>query len=188
MNEGPRETTAPPSSLAAGLLVGSDFHDSWSIESNAVEHPALGHFIAAIEHTPKWVNACMALRNRTASQLGLKDLGHLSALIPGKLPSEYRLGERVGIFTLFENTFDEALLGDKDKHLRVVLSVHRALLPGATKVLVTVTTVVHVNNTLGRIYMLPVKPMHRVIAPAVLAAISNRSNQGSESQSDTEVS
>ncbi|WP_013123636.1 DUF2867 domain-containing protein [Thiomonas delicata] len=188
MNEGPRETTAPPSSLVAGLLVGSDFHDSWSVESNAVELPALDHFIAAIGHTPKWVNACMALRNRTASLLGLKDLGHLSALIPGKSPSEYRLGDRVGIFTLFENTFDEALLGDKDKHLNVILSVHRALLPGEPKVLITVTTVVHVHNSLGRIYMLPVKPMHRVIVPAVLDAIGNRMNRGSGTQWEREVS
>lgn len=109
MNEGPRETTAPPSSLVAGLLVGSDFHDSWSIESSAVELPALGLFIAALERTPKWVNACMALRNRTVSLLGLKNLGHLSALVPGKSPTEYIPGDRVGIFTLFENTFDEAL-------------------------------------------------------------------------------
>lgn len=176
MNERPRETVAPLNSLAAGLLVGSDFHDSWSIESSAVELAALGHFIAAVERTPKWVNACMALRNRTVSLLGIKNLGRLSALTPGKSPSEYRPGDRVGIFTLFQNTFNEALLGDKDKHLNVVLSVHRALLPGATKVLLTVTTVVHVHNTLGRIYMLPVKPMHRVIAPAVLGAIGKAAN------------
>lgn len=171
MNERPYESVAPLNSLAAGLLAGADFHDSWAIQSSAVELPALGHFIAAVERTPKWVDACMALRNRTVSLLGLKNLGHLSALTPGKSPSDYRPGDRVGIFTLFENSFDEALLGDKDKHLDVVLSVHRALLPDASKVLVTVTTVVHVHNTLGRLYMLPVKPMHRIIAPSVISAI-----------------
>ena len=170
-----RETVAPLNSLAAGLLAGSDFHDAWAIKSSAVDIPALGHFIAAVARTPGWVNACMALRNRAVSLLGLKDLGHLSAVARGRPPSEYRPGDRVGIFTLYENTFDEALLGDKDKHLDVVLSVHRALLPGEGEVLVTVTTVVHVHNMLGRIYMLPVKPMHRVIAPAVLSAIGRAS-------------
>ena len=171
MTTRPRETVAPPNSRIAGLLAGADFHDAWSIPSRATSLSALDHFVAVVKHTPRWVNACMALRNRTVALLGLKNLGHLSALAHDKPASDYRPGDRVGIFTLFENTFDEVLLGDKDKHLDVVLSVHRSLPPGASEVVVTVTTVVHVKNTLGRLYMLPVKPMHRVIAPAVLGAI-----------------
>lgn len=172
----PLETAAPPDSLIAGLLAGSDFHDAWSIQSRATDLSALGHFIMAVEHTPRWVNACMTLRNRTVALFGLKNLGHLSALARDKPPAEYRPGDRVGIFTLFESTFDEALLGDKDKHLDVVLSVHRSQPPGTSEVLITVTTVVHVKNALGRLYMLPVKPMHRVIAPAVLGAFGKAQN------------
>ena len=37
---------------------------------------------------------------------------------------------------------------------------------------VTLTTVVHVKNLLGHLYMLPVTPAHRIIAPAVLAGIA----------------
>jgi Protein of unknown function (DUF2867) len=170
MNTRPRETAAPLNSLIANLLVGADFHDSWAIESSAVELPALGHFIEAVKQTPRWVDACMAFRNKTVALFGLKNLGNLAVTFD-KSPSEYIPGDRVGIFTLFENTSDEVLLGDKDKHLDVILSVHRTLLPGAAKVVVTVTTVVHVKNTLGRLYMLPVKPMHRLIAPTVLGAI-----------------
>ena len=76
----------------------------------------------------------------------------------------------MGIFTLVENTPDEVLLGDSDKHLDVVLSVHCARAAGQP-VRVTVTTVVHTKNRLGRLYMLPVKPMHRLISPSVLRAI-----------------
>ena len=83
---------------------------------------------------------------------------------------DYRPGDRVGIFTLIENTPDEVMLGDSDKHLEVVLSVHCAR-PTGQPVRVTVTTVVHTKNRLGRLYMLPVKPMHRLISPAVLRAI-----------------
>jgi Protein of unknown function (DUF2867) len=171
MKQPPRETSPPPESRIASLLRGSDFHDAWCIESSAVHSSALELFISAIQRTPKWVNACMALRNRAVALVGLKNLGHLSAVSAAKPASAYRPGDRVGIFTLFESTFDEALLGDKDKHLNVVLSVHRSAVRGNGQVLVTVTTVVHTHNTFGRLYMLPVKPMHRVIAPAVLAAI-----------------
>ena len=76
----------------------------------------------------------------------------------------------MGIFTLFENTPDEVLLGDRDKHLDVVVSVH-CTRPAGQPVRVTVTTVVHTKNRLGRLYMLPVKPMHKLIAPSVLRSI-----------------
>lgn len=53
----------------------------------------------------------------------------------------------------------------------VTLSVHRQQLPDA-QVRITITTVVNQHNWLGRLYMLPVKPMHRIIAPSVLKAIA----------------
>ena len=169
----PRETEVPPNSRIAGFLVGSDFHDAWSVESSDVNRSALEHFMSAVERTPRWVSRCMNVRNRAVALVGLKHLGDLAALPTDKAASACLPGERVGIFTLFENTFDETLLGDNDKHLNVVLSIHRRLLSESSRVVVTVTTVVHVHNALGRLYMLPVKPMHRLIAPAVLAAIGN---------------
>lgn len=172
----PLETTVPIDSLVASLLPGSYFHDAWEIKSNAVDLSALGHFLGVVEHTPRWVNLYMILRNRIVSLLGLKNLGQLSTLGQEKLASAYRPGDRVGIFTLFENTVDEALLGDKDKHLNVFLSVHRRLV-GANEILVTVTTIVHVHNALGRIYMVPVKPMHRLIVRAVLSAFVRAQNK-----------
>jgi Protein of unknown function (DUF2867) len=117
----------------------------------------------------------MAARNATVRLVGLKHLGALSDIDANRPSSDYKSDERVGIFTLFENTFDGMLLGDRDKHLDVVLSVHRRLLPSGDAVEGTLTTVVHVKNLLGRLYMLPVKPAHRIIAPAVLARIADDS-------------
>ncbi len=105
----------------------------------------------------------MALRNRMVGLVGLKDLGHLGALGAGKAASEYSVGDRVGIFSLLYLTPDEVLLGDSDKHLDVVLSVCKA--PQGE---VSVTTVVHVHNWLGRLYMLPVTPLHKIIVRAML--------------------
>lgn len=118
----------------------------------------------------------MSIRNNAASALGLKNLGTLSQLDQAKPASAYKPGDRVGIFTLIANTADEVLLGDRDKHLDVVLSVHRAAEVKNGRVIITVTTVVHVHNWLGRLYMLPVTPMHRVIAPTVLKAIGRARN------------
>jgi len=105
----------------------------------------------------------MAMRNWMAGLVGLKNLGHLGALGAYKEATEYRVGDRVGIFSLIYQSPDEVLLGDSDKHLDVVLSICKAP-QGA----VSVTTVVHVHNWLGRFYMLPVTPLHKLIVRAML--------------------
>lgn len=177
MNNSPYKTSVPEGSFIAGRLAGASFYDAWSIRSGELKRSALEHFIAVAVKTPRWVEVCMSLRNRAVALVGLKSLGQFSSLQSNKPASSYQPGDRVGIFTLFENTFNEVLLGDKDKHLDVVLSVHRGSLPSDNQVVVTVTTVVHVHNTLGWFYMLLVKPMHRLIAPAVLHAINQVPNE-----------
>jgi hypothetical protein len=168
MHAKPVETSIPASSALAASLAGAYFHDAWAIVPADGSPTALDMFLKVSAGTPGWVNTLMTLRNRVVSMLGLKNLGTLSAIDPAKPASAYQIGDRVGIFTLFANTPDEVLLGDKDKHLDVVLSVHKAVDAHSGQVLATVSTVVHVHNWLGRLYMLPVTPMHRLIAPAVL--------------------
>jgi hypothetical protein len=169
----PTAVIPPAGSRIAQSLEGANFHDAWAIDAADPSLSALGQFLKSARATPRWVDACMRLRNRAVQLVGLKDLGGLSEINPARPDADYRPGERVGIFTLFENTPDEVLLGDRDKHLDVVVSVHCARPPGQP-VRVTVTTVVHTKNLLGRLYMLPVKPMHKLIAPSVLRAIGLR--------------
>ena len=169
--ERPKATQVPPGSLIADHLPGANFYDAWSIDLVDDGRSALRLFMQSLAATPAWVERCMALRNRAAVLVGLKDLGPLSAVDPAGAESANRPGDRVGIFTLVQNTFAETLLGDRDKHLDVVLSVHRRAC-GTGRVLVTVTTVVRVHNLLGHLYMIPVRPLHRRIAPAVLASLA----------------
>ncbi len=155
MTSAPRETQAPTESLIAKLVPGSDFHDAWAVPAGDPGLTALGQFLKAASRTPRWVSACMSLRNRVVSLFGLKNLGSLEQLSPHKAEADYRPG-------------------DRDRHLDVTLSVHLTpdLATGAS--LVTLTTVVRTHNLLGRAYMLPVAPMHRLIAPAVLRAVAPR--------------
>lgn len=172
MKKRPFETRVPPDSRAAALLPGADFHDAWSIESDATGLCALGHFLQVARKTPRWVELCMDLRNRAGSLVGLKDLDRLSAIASDKPAEAYGPGDRAGIFTVHENHFGEALLGDDDKHLKVVLSVHRGPVDADGRLLLTISTIVHVKNMLGRLYMLPVKPMHKLIVPATLRGMA----------------
>lgn len=172
----PRATpaTVPPASAINARLPGAYFHDCYLISVPDQTQTALSYFLTALTHTPPWVDSLMALRNKMVRLVGLKDLGGLGQLNPSKPASVYVPGDRVGIFTLISNAPDEALLGDRDKHLDVVLSVYKHP-PGQDGVQsISVTTVVHVHNLLGRIYMLPVTPLHRLIAPAMLNRVMGR--------------
>lgn len=158
----------PAGSLVAARLPGAYFHDSLAIEVADGSQPALAYFLRAFSRSPAWVNQLMALRNRLVRLVGLKNLGSLAGFDPARPAADYRIGERIGIFTLISCSDDEVLLGDQDKHLDVVVALWRGPLQASGARTLTVTTVVHVHNWLGRLYMLPVTPMHKLIAPAVL--------------------
>lgn len=167
---------APHGSAINARLPGAYFHDSYVISVPDTTGTALSYFLTALANTPPWVNVLMTLRNKMTRFVGLKDLGGLGELSPSKPASLYASGDRVGIFTLISNSPNEVLLGDHDKHLDVVLSVYKHPLAQGGIQSVSVTTVVHIHNLLGRIYMLPVTPLHKLIAPAVLTRIIGEKN------------
>jgi hypothetical protein len=164
----------PPGSEINARLPGAYFYDCHTIAVSDNSLTALGYFLSAVSSSPRWVETLMALRNKAVRLVGLKDLGGLGGVDSSKPASDYLKGDRVGIFTLISNTPDEALLGDKDKHLEVVLAVYKHPIAEEGIQYVSISTVVHVHNLLGRIYMLPVTPLHKLIAPAVLSRIGGR--------------
>ncbi|EKD98969.1 MAG: hypothetical protein ACD_23C00190G0002 [uncultured bacterium] len=156
----------PPSRRISRELQGADFFDSYEMPLAHGGRSALDIYLKIIAKTPSWVNFLMAIRNRIVAVLGLKNLGHLGSLNQTKETSAYRVGDRVGIFSLLSISDDEIILVDSDKHLDVKVSVCK--LAREDRQSVAVTTVVHIHNLLGRIYMLFVAPVHRRIVPATL--------------------
>jgi hypothetical protein len=173
MKQQPIEAFPQADSAIRELIPGSYFHDSWSIEAAEPNLDPLSQFLRVAKSTPRWIDEAMKLRNRIVSLFGIKDLGSLSEVSASKQASDYKPGDRVGIFTLISMSENEVLLGDNDRHLKVVVSVHRQATELAAQAVVTVTTVVMVHNWFGRLYMVPVRPAHRVIARTVVRAIGN---------------
>lgn len=157
----------PSASQLSGELAGAYFHDCYERPVPADAPSAMALYLASVARTPAWVNVLMALRNRVVSLVGLKNLGHLGAVDPAKPASSYRVGDRVGIFSLCHVSENEVILSDADKHLTVKVSLCKRVLN--ERHTVAVSTVVHVNNRLGKLYMLFVAPVHKIIAPAMLA-------------------
>ncbi len=113
----------------------------------------------------------MTIRNKLVAAMGLKDMGPLSGIDQHKPAHAYRVGDQAGIFKVLALHDREVILGETDKHLDVKVSVARQEGPEGTTVFVS--TVVHVHNTMGRLYMFFVVPAHRVIAPATVSRLDH---------------
>ncbi|MGR0278368.1 DUF2867 domain-containing protein [Marinomonas dokdonensis] len=152
-------------------IAGAYFYDAWQVNAAYPELEPLEQYIRVMQDTPKWLDGLMRLRNLIGGIVGLKDLGVFSAIEPNKAGASYSIGDRVGIFTLLERHAHEVLLGDEDKHLSVVVAVYMEedSVSGVTKV--TITTCVHIKNCLGKLYMLPVTPVHHQVARRITQAI-----------------
>jgi len=161
----------PSGSRIAQTLPGSDFADCYQFDDLWPDQNAFETYLTLTARTPGWMNALMAMRNQAVRLVGLKHLGNLSSGIHRKPASAYHLGDRVGIFGLQHLQPDEVILFDNDKHLHVQLSLVKHVVDGKPKV--SLSTVVHIHNRLGRFYMAIVGPVHSVIVPRMLAQVAH---------------
>lgn len=141
----------------------ADFADAYEALVPISALTATEIYRAITHQTPGWVESLMRLRNRVVQPFGLKNLGTLATVPPGEAVP----GKRMGLFEVVSSNPHELVLQDDDKHLRVQLSVFKQAYD-ATHDKLTLSTVVHIHNTLGRVYMAFVGPAHKLIAPAVL--------------------
>lgn len=125
-------------------------------------------YSAVFAHAPGWTRSLMKVRGWIVAPFGL--------IHPGKEMEQtadqsfrrenFRVGQRAGIFTIQSIEPNELIAGENDKHLDFRVSVFRASKPGAETV--TVSTVVQINNALGRWYLRLIKPFHRAIVRTML--------------------
>ena len=109
--------------------------------------------------TPAWVDGLILLRDRIVSPLGVKAVGRLSTQAGGRSRG-LAVGDVLSIFRVFSVDGTELVLGIDDSHLDVCISfLKRTEGPRASYV---VGAWVKTHNALGRLYMLPVAPVHRV--------------------------
>jgi Protein of unknown function (DUF2867) len=157
----------PPESSLSRWVAPADFRDAFSAPLHDPALTPVEIYLAAGRATPGWVNSLMALRNRAASLAGLKSVGHLGDAVD-RPANSYRVGDTLGIFTIFALGEAELLLGIDDTHLDVRVSILKAERGGQP--VYVVSTAVKVHNRLGALYMLPVSRIH----PRVVRAMMRR--------------
>ena len=154
----------PPESGIAKAYASTNLVDAYSIElpSDASTHPeTLARFIFS-QQAP-WVGSLMAVRDAVVGRFGLKTAKQLMSL-----GAQSNTG-RVGIFKIYGTSPTEVVLGEDDRHLDFRLSVLCSTQPspGGQRHL-TLSTVVHCHNRLGRLYIRVIAPFHRLVVQSSL--------------------
>ena len=154
-------------SLASGAST-AHFADAFSTLVPHSDLTATQLFALITQRIPAWVDTLMALRNKAVKLVGLKDVGALSAQSTSSTnEANAQPGQYLGPFCVVRAHASEVIVEDNDKHLHVQIALQK-ISHNEQKDQIVITTVVHIHNWLGRVYMLPVGPAHKLIAPAVL--------------------
>ncbi|GJI93647.1 hypothetical protein RugamoR57_03650 [Duganella caerulea] len=154
----------PQESRIAKVYSSMNLADAYSIElpvGASTNAEQLARFMFA--HQPAWINGLLAVRDALVAGIGLKTTKQLESLGATDKAS------RVGFFKIYSSTPNEIVLGEDDKHLDFRLSV---LCSGGSsptaKGRVTMSTVVHCHNGVGRFYIFLIAPFHRLVVQANL--------------------
>lgn len=160
-----QEIDVSSTSLAVRSLSHIDFADGFKCQLPENQPQNIDSVTRAIFLTmPQWITGLLELRNQIVRPLGLKT--SMNA-IPSIAQDELEPGTAVGVFEVLERGLDdEIVLGEDDKHLDYRVSVR---LEREEEICwVIVSTVVKFNNWLGRAYFVPVRPVHKIIVPAMM--------------------
>jgi hypothetical protein len=154
----------PIGSIVAGIYPKADYADAYRLRV-PVEMSLEEITRQFLPTSPGWLVYLLKLRNLLVTPFGLKTGREVKGQRHAT-PLILESGRRIGLFRVFTRTADEIVLGEDDRHLNFRVSVLRQ--PQGEFAWATFSTVVRFNGWLGRAYFVPVRPLHRLIVPAML--------------------
>lgn len=156
-------TGVPLDSAMQALKDQADYWDAYEVGVPDDGRSALECYLELVSGTPKWIDLLMTIRNAVVRLFLLKPVGRLADVRGARAARSLGPGDRAGIFTIRTVCDREVVLEIRDTHLDSLVSVYKQ---GAC---LTVISMVFYHNLLGRLYMLPVAPMHRMIVRSILS-------------------
>lgn len=163
----PRAVPPPANSALAGLYEDADLTDAYAVDLPATapeDVTALAR--AALEQPSPWFVLLLGLRDAVMSIVGVKS----SRRIGSEAGLQGR--ETIGFFPVLHRTPDELILGENDRHLDFRASVSVRAREGTSQRELVLTSVVHCHNALGRVYLLAIRPFHRLVVRSNLARVA----------------
>lgn len=165
---------AIPDSCALAQLPPSwaTWSDAWEAPLTRRDATAFDLFTATMGPQPVWLDAALRLRDLIGGLFGIRPVGAFSQETRANPPDRASVakGDRLGIFTVLDIEDDELFVGEDDRHLDYRLVFQRDMEGGRFVVAMMLRT----HNLLGRLYMLPVSPVHRHLVRRMLLQASAR--------------
>lgn len=164
------QNNIPPGSVLENYDMKFDYVDSYSIKLDRGDVQSWEPIAAFFYSSPKWFNYLFRLRNVIAKKLGLKvGMANLE-----KINLPFNIGDRFGLFELYELNQGEAVLGENDFHLDFRLSFKID-----ENHILHATTAIVFNNIFGKIYLAMIKPFHKFIVKLSLKKMAKDINNKS---------
>ncbi|MGK5050192.1 DUF2867 domain-containing protein [Janthinobacterium sp. RB2P8] len=156
-----RAVAMPPGASIAPLYQGSNLADAYAVDlptaqARQMDMESLARILLGSQ--PGWAHKLMVLRDAIVARFGIRTAKQMEA----------RPGKRIGIFRIFSVSDDEIIVGEDDSHLDFRLSVLRHRDAGRHGS-ITMSSVVHCHNGVGRAYILLIRPFHKLIVQRSLA-------------------
>lgn len=162
-----RQTTFPEKSLLYPKREQYDYYDCFGGVTNVDPVDIIELTKAFAKPSPQWLTTLLVLRNAIAGLAGLKT--DINKNTDPSRKSDFAIGEHIGFFKVYDRTENEMVLGEDDKHLDFRVSLFLETIENnPTEKRVVVTTVVKYNNWMGPLYFFFVRPLHKLLVPALL--------------------
>jgi hypothetical protein len=159
-----RQVALPSQSAVATAFTSVNLADAFSIQlppGVSKDPDVLARFIFSVQ--PSWIKVLTNVRDAIVAGFGLKTAKHLATL------SGDPAAKRISIFRVFGTSDTELVLGENDTHLDFRVSILCTPdSPPNTGNQLTLSTVVHCHNRLGRTYLSVIAPFHRQVVKASL--------------------
>jgi hypothetical protein len=166
------KTQFPTASLIEKSFTKFDYTDAYSCTFPSQQERSVDDAVQAFFKTESPViSSLFKLRNAIMKPFGFKAS---DASDREKALRKFKIekGNALGLFKVIDRSDNEVIMGEDDRHLnfRISLLLTRDLQNPVSYTLV-LSTAVTMNNQFGKLYFIPVKPMHKLIVPSMMKSI-----------------
>lgn len=145
-----------------------DFLDCYTVP---LAHPdvRLAHLAHAVFcRLPGWIQTLLSLRDSLVRPFGLSEAAHLP--IDKSCRDRILPGESINFLPVLKSCEREIVMGLNDDHLDFRISLHR---PDTPEPRLSLASLVHTNNFLGKAYLRTILQPHRAIVRTQLASVAD---------------
>lgn len=166
-----RPCELPRASRLKGSLARIDYVDSFAVPLMSADKELVVIYAAVLGDLPKVFKQFLVLRSILVRPFGIAGVSYSELNQRIDIERAYKVGDKIGRWTLFEQYPDELVTGANDGHLDFRVSLFRE----ADKRIV-LSTAVMTHNVWGRMYLTTILPFHRFAVAKLLtsAAASGR--------------